>query len=78
MGSVHKNAEKILKSMMNKYTWIETEKEAFGVRGGDYDFVETNPAEMSRHLKDLQAEQTSLVCLHMNLHHLISSFAVLC
>lgn len=58
--SEHKNAEKILKSMMNKYSWIVTEKEAFGVRGGDYDFVETNPAEMSKHLKDLQAEQLSL------------------
>merc|ERR1719251_834783 len=45
---------------MNKYTWIETEKEAFGVPGGDYDFEETDPEKMSRHLKGLQAEQTSL------------------
>jgi hypothetical protein len=60
-------AEKFLKHMMSKYSWIETEKEAFGVAGGDYDFEETNPAEMSKHLKDLQAEQTSLVCLsHVN------------
>ena len=54
-------AEKFLRSMMNKYSWIETEKDAFGLRGGDYDFVETNPEEMSKHLKDLQTEQTSLV-----------------
>jgi structural maintenance of chromosome 2 len=59
--SEHAKAEKFLKSMTNKYAWIETEKEAFGVRGGDYDFVETNPEEMSKHLKDLQTEQSSLV-----------------
>ncbi len=60
--SEHVKAEKVLRSMMNKYAWIETEKDAFGVRGGDYDFVEINPEEMSKHLKDLQAEQSSLVC----------------
>lgn len=60
--SENAKAEKVLRSMMNKYAWIETEKDAFGVRGGDYDFVEINPEEMSKHLKDLQAEQTSLVC----------------
>jgi chromosome segregation ATPase len=60
-------AEKFLKHMMSMYAWIETEKEAFGIAGGDYDFEETNPAEMSKHLKDLQAEQTSLVSLsHVN------------
>jgi len=53
-------AEKFLKHMMNKYAWIETEKEAFGVQGGDYDFEETNPEGMSQHLRNLQAEQSSL------------------
>lgn len=56
-------AEKFLSSMTSKYPWIESEKEAFGVPGGDYDFEESNPAEMSKHLKELQAEQTSLVSL---------------
>ena len=54
-------AKKFLKSMENKYAWIETEQDAFGVAGGDYDFEETNPGEMSKHLKSLQAEQSSLV-----------------
>jgi structural maintenance of chromosome 2 len=54
-------AEKFLSSMTSKYPWIESEKEAFGIPGGDYDFEESNPAEMSKHLKELQAEQTSLV-----------------
>lgn len=58
--SEHAKAEKFLKSMMNKHAWIETEKEAFGIAGGDYDFEETNPEEMSNHLKGLQAEQSSI------------------
>ncbi|EJK66002.1 hypothetical protein THAOC_13093 [Thalassiosira oceanica] len=56
----HSKAERFVKSMMNKYAWIETEKDAFGIAGGDYDFEETNPEAMSKHLKGLQAEQTSL------------------
>ena len=63
----HSKAEKFLKSMMNKYAWIETEKDAFGIAGGDYDFEETNPEAMSKHLKGLQAEQTSLVSVSDNL-----------
>ena len=59
----HSKAEKFLKSMMNKHAWIETEKDAFGIAGGDYDFEETNPEEMSKHLKDLQSEQSSLVSI---------------
>lgn len=59
-------AEKFLKSMTNKHAWIETEKDAFGVAGGDYDFEETNPDEMSRHLKNLQAEQSTLVSCSRN------------
>ncbi|KAL7495631.1 hypothetical protein ACHAWT_004080 [Skeletonema menzelii] len=53
-------AEKFLKSMLSKHSWIETEKDAFGVTGGDYDFEETNPQEMSTHLQALKAEQASL------------------
>lgn len=53
-------AESFLKSMVNKYAWIETEKEAFGIPGGDYDFEETNPKGMSKQLKGLQTEQSSL------------------
>lgn len=55
-------AEKFLSTMTSKHPWIESEKEAFGIPGGDYDFEESNPSEMSKQLKDLQAEQTSLVC----------------
>mmetsp|Transcript_31114 Transcript_31114/g.66657 ORF Transcript_31114/g.66657 Transcript_31114/m.66657 type:complete len:1214 (-) Transcript_31114:156-3797(-) len=53
-------AEKYLSNMLKKHAWIETEKAAFGVIGGDYDFEKTNPDEMSKHLRELQAEQSSL------------------
>jgi structural maintenance of chromosome 2 len=54
------DAEKVAKALVKKYPWIESEKSAFGVRGGDYDFEATNPAEMSKQLKDLKAEQEHL------------------
>ena len=56
-------AEKFLSTMTSKHPWIETEKEAFGVPGGDYDFEESNPAEMGKVLQELQTEQASLVRL---------------
>ena len=56
-------AEKFISTMMSRHPWIESEKEAFGVAGGDYDFEESNPTEMGKHLRDLQAEQTLLVRL---------------
>jgi structural maintenance of chromosome 2 len=54
-------AEKEVITMLKKYSWIESEKSAFGIRGGDYDFDETNPSETSRVLKELQSEQETLV-----------------
>jgi structural maintenance of chromosome 2 len=54
-------AESCVASMLQKHAWIESEKEAFGVEGGDYDFTETNPKEMSDRLQFLKDEQDSLV-----------------
>uniref|UniRef100_A0A7S2XJV8 SMC hinge domain-containing protein n=1 Tax=Attheya septentrionalis TaxID=420275 RepID=A0A7S2XJV8_9STRA len=54
------SAERFVANMMKKYSWIETEKDAFGVLGGDYDFEATDPSEMSRQLKGLKDEQSSL------------------
>jgi hypothetical protein len=34
---------------------------AFGVRGGDYDFDASDPKEVAQHLKILKSEQDSLV-----------------
>ena len=54
------HAVKVVASMIKKHPWIETEKEAFGVAGGDYDFEENNSEEASRELKRLQSETESL------------------
>jgi len=53
-------AIKVVASMTKKHPWIETEKEAFGVTGGDYDFGEHNPDDATRELKRLQNETESL------------------
>jgi structural maintenance of chromosome 2 len=55
------SAKRLVSNMIKKYSWIETEKDAFGVLGGDYDFEATDPLEMSRQLKELKDEQSSLV-----------------
>jgi len=54
------NAEKLISNLLKNYPWIKTEKEAFGVTGGDYDFKATNVDETSSILKGLQSEQVSL------------------
>eukprot|EP00566_Odontella_aurita_P002130 CAMPEP_0113537252 /NCGR_PEP_ID=MMETSP0015_2-20120614/6726_1 /TAXON_ID=2838 /ORGANISM="Odontella" /LENGTH=1061 /DNA_ID=CAMNT_0000436733 /DNA_START=557 /DNA_END=3742 /DNA_ORIENTATION=- /assembly_acc=CAM_ASM_000160 len=54
------NAERLISSIMKKYPWIESEKDAFGVVGGDYDFESTDPSGMSTQLKTLKSEQESL------------------
>ena len=57
-------AEKLVTVMLKKHAWIESEKSAFGVLGGDYDFEATDPVEMGKMLKELKDEQESLVCSH--------------
>lgn len=54
------SAEKVVATLLKNYTWIESEKSAFSVEGGDYDFKATDPDEMSRELKTLKSEQDSL------------------
>lgn len=55
------NAERLVSTLLKKNAWIESEKSAFGLVGGDYDFEATDPIEMGRHLQALKAEQESLV-----------------
>jgi len=54
------NAERVVSNLLKKHAWIESEKSAFGVAGGDYDFDATDPSEMKDHLESLQGEQGSL------------------
>jgi structural maintenance of chromosome 2 len=55
------NAERFVATMLKKHAWIESEKSAFGVEGGDYDFEATDPSEMNKQLQVLKHEQESLV-----------------
>lgn len=54
------NAEKFVTSMMKKHSWIQSEKAAFGVPGGDYDFASTDVRGMKTQLEELKSEQDAL------------------
>ena len=54
------NAEKFVYSMIKKYSWIETEKAAFGVTGGDYDFTSMDVQGMKSQLEELKSDQDVL------------------
>ena len=54
-------SENLVTSMLKRHPWIETEKAAFGMRGGDYDFEANNPSKAQKRLKDLRADQDALV-----------------
>ena len=47
-------------ALNKKYSRIETEKEVFGIEGGDYDFKSTNPVTEDSKLKKLKSTQNSL------------------
>jgi structural maintenance of chromosome 2 len=59
------SAEKVVSSMLKSYAWIEGEMNAFGVRGGDYDFEATDPNEVTQQLKMLKNEQDALVSYYL-------------
>jgi len=54
------NAERNILSMLQKHAWIESENDAFGVSGSDYDFEKSDPTEMGSKLRRLKEEQASL------------------
>ena len=54
------NAEKFVASMMKKFSWIASEKAAFGVTGGDYDFASADVHGMKTQLDALKSEQETL------------------
>jgi structural maintenance of chromosome 2 len=61
-------SENLVTSMLKRHPWIETEKTAFGIRGGDYDFEANNPSRAQKRLKDLRADQEALVRFHLAVH----------
>ena len=54
------NSVKHIFALDKKYPWLQTEKESFGVEGGDYDFNVTDPVSESAKLKSLKSTQSSL------------------
>lgn len=68
------SSEKIVAAMIKNHAWIESEMNAFGVRGGDYDFDATNPDEASQHVRVLKSDQESLVRLGLALISALSRF----
>ena len=59
-GQEKGQAEKFVRNALSKHTWIESEKEHFGVTGGDYDFEALDPIVTTTKLKKLRDEQSGL------------------
>ncbi len=53
-------ARRALRSLLEKHTWVETEKQFFGRPHTDYDFEARNPAKAHHLLGKLQEEQAGL------------------
>ncbi|GJM92159.1 hypothetical protein PR202_ga08594 [Eleusine coracana subsp. coracana] len=49
-----------VEKLMEKYSWIATEKQLFGKSGTDYDFASCEPHKAREELDNLQAQQSSL------------------
>lgn len=58
-------AEKLVAVLSKKHSWINTEKEAFGIKGGDYDFERYKPQEAIHDLKRLR-DETELLSKKVN------------
>lgn len=64
ISRIHKqrhSAEKVVATLMKRHAWIETEQEAFGIVGGDYDFNGINATALKNQLADMKGEHDSLV-----------------
>ena len=55
------NADRSAQNLQVKYPWIESEQDAFGISGGDYDFDSVDVKELSSRLLSMQDEQSTLV-----------------
>jgi len=55
-----KDCSSIVDKLLEKYSWIVTEKQLFGKSGTDYDFHSCEPHKAREELENLQAQQSSL------------------
>lgn len=53
-------AEKVVSNLLKTYAWIESEKGAFGIVGGDYDFESADTGRIAAEVKELRNQQDSL------------------
>jgi structural maintenance of chromosome 2 len=54
--------------LIEKHTWIASEKQLFGRSGTDYEFMSRDPTKAREELERLQAEQSGCVtCKVFNL-----------
>ncbi|CAD6228646.1 unnamed protein product [Miscanthus lutarioriparius] len=55
-----KDCSSIVDKLVEKYSWIATEKQLFGKSGTDYDFQSCEPHKAREELENLQSQQSSL------------------
>lgn len=53
-----KDCSYIVDKLVEKYSWIATEKQLFGKSGTDYDFESCEPHKAREELENLQAQQS--------------------
>lgn len=47
--------------LIEKHSWVTSEKQLFGKTGTDYDFTSRNPGKAREELQKLQSEQSGCV-----------------
>ena len=61
MEMEQKDCSMKVNKLIEKHTWIASEKQLFGRSGTDYDFLSLNPSKAKEELEKLQAEQSGCV-----------------
>lgn len=56
-----KDCSSIVDKLVEKYSWIATEKQLFGKSGTDYDFQSCEPHKAREELENLQAQQSRYI-----------------
>jgi structural maintenance of chromosome 2 len=56
-----KDCSSIVDKLLEKYSWIVTEKHLFGKSGTDYDFHSCEPHKAREELENLQAQQSRYI-----------------
>lgn len=60
-------AEKVVSNLLKNYAWIDSERGAFGVVGGDYDFESLDAGKIASEVKELKNQQDNLVSIRVRM-----------